>query len=179
MTTAKYMTILIGTAGLIALFPFFAEGQNGTQQNGMVSPTVVRGTGNGDGNGERISTGTRTFRVSAYCPCSECCGQFAGVSVASGQRRTASGYRITGSSYGRIVAAPRSIPFGTRFNIPGIGVVVAEDRGGSIKEAGDTVAGKVLKYPRLDLLCGPEGNKTGHQVALEFGVKYLPVTVVE
>jgi 3D (Asp-Asp-Asp) domain-containing protein len=36
---------------------------------------------------------------------------------------------------------------------------------------GDTVAGKVLKYPRLDLLC-----KT-HREAQEWGVKYLEVRI--
>jgi 3D (Asp-Asp-Asp) domain-containing protein len=174
MTTARYMTALLATAGLIATFPFFAEGQNGTQQNGMVSPTVVRGTGNGDGNGERISTGTRTFRVSAYCACAQCTSpELAAVTVESGQRRTASGYRLKpdGSDSGRICAAPAKYPFGTTVTIPGYGTARILDRGGAIKAAGERYRGEVLTHDRLDLYFA------SHQEARNFGIKYLTVTI--
>lgn len=58
--------------------------------------------------------------VTAYCPCRKCCGQWAG----SGQR-TASG---TVPTPGRTVAGPRSVPFGTRVHIAGVGWRVVEDR---------------------------------------------------
>ena len=109
----------------------------------------------------------RIYRVSAYCQ-NECCCQ------GSADGITSSGHRITKADYGRIVAAPRSIKFGTVLHIEGLGRdVVVEDRGGAIKDAGEKVGGTVLRYPRLDILC------SSHNEAREFGVKLLTVTTHE
>jgi len=63
------------------------------------------------------------FRVTAYCPCRLCCGpQACGV--------TASGTRADHP----LIAAPKSIPFGTRLYVPGYGWTKIEDRGGAITE---------------------------------------------
>ena len=108
----------------------------------------------------RASTTTRTpanastssvgvYKVTAYCACSKCCGGSASGYTASGTRATA----------GRTVAAPSNFAFGTKLSING-NTYVVEDRGGAIK-----------------------GNKidiyfSSHAQALAWGVRYLPVQVI-
>lgn len=93
------------------------------------------------------------MRVTAYCPCEKCCGQWAdGV--------TANGHVIEPGD--RFVAADRRFAFGTRMIIKGYNdskTVKVYDRGGAIK-----------------------GNKLDvffhtHQAALEWGVRYIDVKV--
>jgi len=93
--------------------------------------------------------GTRLFKVTAYCPCLKCCGKTNGI--------TASG---TKAAPGRTIATSTQFTFGTKLLINGTTYVV-EDRGGAIK--GD----------RIDVYFNT------HQEALQWGVKYLPVQVVE
>ncbi|GAG70058.1 unnamed protein product [marine sediment metagenome] len=98
---------------------------------------------------------TRTIKVTAYCPCEKCCGKWA-----DGQ--TASGYWIQPGD--RFVAAPKHIPFGTKFIVPGYNnnqPVEVKDRGGAIT------------VNRLDVYFDD------HQTALNWGVKYLVVRVIE
>lgn len=90
------------------------------------------------------------MRVTAYCPCSICCGN-------SSDGITANGHVI--QSGDRFVAAPRDIPFGTVIEIPGYGKVPVWDRGGAIKGN------------RLDVFFPT------HQEALVWGVKLLDVKV--
>ncbi len=95
------------------------------------------------------SGSTKIFKVTAYCPCAKCCGKTTGI-TASGTRATA----------GRTVAASGQFSFGTKLLINGNEYVV-EDRGGAIK-----------------------GNKidiymNSHAEALAWGVRYLPVEVVQ
>lgn len=99
--------------------------------------------------GSTASTGGKTYKITAYCSCAKCCGKSTG--------RTASGTKATA---GRTVAAPSNFAFGTKLNIGGH-IYTVEDRGGAIK-----------------------GNKidiyvSSHQAALQWGVRYLPVSVVE
>ena len=94
------------------------------------------------------TTGGTTYKITAYCSCSKCCGKSTG--------RTASG---TTATAGRTVAAPANFAFGTKLNIGGH-IYTVEDRGGAIK-----------------------GNKidiyvNSHAEALAWGVRYLPVSVV-
>lgn len=79
----------------------------------------------------RVARGPRviTMEVTAYCPCSKCCGKGAhGV--------TASGLRVSHNN-GRFVAADTSVlPFHTKLIIPGYAgeqKVEVLDRGGAIK----------------------------------------------
>ena len=65
----------------------------------------------------------------------------------------------TKASAGRTVAAPSNLPFGTKLNINGKTYVV-EDRGGAIKGN------------RIDVYVG------SHSEALAWGVRYLPVEVI-
>ena len=91
----------------------------------------------------------KIYKVTAYCACSKCCGKSTGI-TASGKKATA----------GRTVAAPSTFAFGTKLSINGKTYVV-EDRGGAIKGN------------RIDLYV------ESHSAALRWGVKYLPVEVVE
>ena len=93
----------------------------------------------------------RTMKVTAYCPCAKCCGEWADGVTASGKRC---------ASLGRFVAAPKDIPFGTMLVVPGYGTVPVEDRGGAIKGN------------RLDVYCDT------HSAALRWGVRDLAVTIL-
>ncbi|WP_428939864.1 3D domain-containing protein [Fontivita pretiosa] len=99
----------------------------------------------------------RFMEITAYCPCSKCCGPNA-------QGITASGKHVS-YNHGKFVAADTSIlPFGTRLLIPGYAAEPVEviDRGGAIK-----------------------GNKLDvffptHEEALKWGrQKMVPVIIVE
>lgn len=97
---------------------------------------------------------TKTFRVSAYCSCPKCCGKFSdGI--------TASGHKIQPGD--KFVAAPKEFPFGTAMLIPGYddNLVLVRDRGGAIKDN------------RLDVFFPT------HQEALNWGVKYVNVTIYD
>jgi len=96
---------------------------------------------------------TVRMRVTAYCPCSLCCGR-------SADGRTANGHII--KRWDRFVAAPRNYPFGTEFIVPrynGGKPIKAIDRGGTIK--GNC----------LDVFF------QSHKQAAKWGVKYLDVKV--
>ena len=97
------------------------------------------------------------MEVTAYCPCTKCCGeQAAGI--------TASGKTVRHND-GRFVAADtRLLPFGTELSIPGYHggqAVPVLDRGGAIKGN------------RLDVYFPT------HQEALNWGRQRLAVTVIE
>ena len=92
--------------------------------------------------------GGETYKITAYCSCPLCCGKATG--------RTASGTRATP---GRTVAAPAKFAFGTKLNIGG-NIYVVEDRGGAIQGN------------RIDIYVN------SHSAALQWGVRYLPVSVV-
>ena len=96
----------------------------------------------------------RRMRVTAYCPCDECCWPHAdGI--------TASGHAINPGDL--LCAADPSIPFGTRIFIPGYSAfpVRVKDRGADI--VGD----------RLDVLFYDGNLKTSHPKAIEWGVRIL------
>jgi 3D (Asp-Asp-Asp) domain-containing protein len=90
----------------------------------------------------------RRFTVSAYCHCRVCTHRGDGI--------TASGVRVR---EGTTIAAPRSIPFGTRIWVPGAGWRTVQDR-------------LSRRYDhRLDLYF------TSHKRALQWGIKTLTCTV--
>ena len=94
------------------------------------------------------STGGTVYKITAYCPCSKCCGKTSG--------RTASG---TTAIAGRTVAASSKFAFGTKLNIGGH-VYTVEDRGGAINGN------------KIDIFVN------SHAEALQWGVRYLNVSVV-
>lgn len=91
--------------------------------------------------------GGETYKITAYCSCAKCCGKATG--------RTASGAKATA---GVTVAAPAKFAFGTKLNIGGH-IYTVQDRGGAIQGN------------RIDVYV------SSHSAALQWGVKYLPVSV--
>lgn len=94
------------------------------------------------------STSGEIYKITAYCSCVKCCGKTNGI--------TAMG---TKAAEGRTIATSSKFAFGTKLNINGH-VYTVEDRGGAIN-----------------------GNKidiyvNSHAAALAWGVRYLPVSVV-
>lgn len=89
------------------------------------------------------------YKITAYCPCAKCCGKTTG--------RTAMGTKATA---GRTIAASSKFAFGTKLNINGHTYTV-EDRGGAIKGN------------KIDIFVN------SHAEALAWGVRYLPVSVVQ
>ena len=91
------------------------------------------------------------FKLTAYCPCSKCCGEWADGITYTGTVATA----------GRTVAVdPRVIPLGSTVRINGHDYI-AEDIGGAIKEN------------RVDVFFDT------HQEALQFGVQYADVAIIQ
>ena len=87
--------------------------------------------------------------VTAYCSCQICCGPNASNITASGNK----------PRQGITVAAPRSIPFGTKLYIPSIGWRTVEDR-------------LAKKYDnRVDVYY------KSHKEAKRFGKKQLTITI--
>ena len=101
------------------------------------------------GTSRTTSSGATLYKVTAYCPCAICCGKTNGI-TASGTKATA----------GRTIATDSKFAFGTKLSINGTTYIV-EDRGGAIKGN------------KIDLYFNT------HAEALAWGVKYLPVEVVE
>ena len=94
------------------------------------------------------TTGGTTYKITAYCPCSKCCGKSTG--------RTASGTKATA---GRTVAASSKFAFGTKLNIGGH-IYTVEDRGGAVNGN------------KIDIFVNT------HAEALQWGVRYMNVSVV-
>lgn len=91
-----------------------------------------------------------TFKLTAYCACSRCCGKCDGI-TATGTKATA----------GRTIAVdPRKIPYGTEVVIYGH-TYIAEDCGGAINNN------------KIDIYFN------SHAEALKFGVQYAEVFVNE
>ncbi len=90
-----------------------------------------------------------SYIVTAYCPCSECTYPYTDGYFANGEK----------VSYPAL-AAPSTIPFGTRMYVPGYGVAEVKDRGG-------VITGNRLETFFLD-----------HQQAKEWGVQELMIEVV-
>ena len=88
------------------------------------------------------------FKLTAYCPCKECCGKTDGI-TATGTRAKA----------GRTIAVdPSKIPYGSKVTINGK-EYVAEDCGGAIKDN------------HIDVFFNT------HDEALKFGVQYACVYI--
>lgn len=114
--------------------------------------TNTSGTKTGTTTTPKSATTTingETYKITAYCSCSKCCGKTTG--------RTASGTKATP---GRTVAAPAKFAFGTKLNIGGH-IYTVEDRGGAVS------GNKIDVYVN------------SHSAALQWGVKYLPVSVAK
>ena len=90
------------------------------------------------------------YVITAYCHCVKCCGKSDGI-TASGEKATE----------GVTVAMDKSMPFGTKIYIDGVGERIVQDRGGAIKGN------------RIDLYFD------SHQDALNFGRQTKQVTIIK
>ena len=97
------------------------------------------------------SSNIKTFRITAYCPCSKCCGKWANGITATG---------VTPKANRTIAVDPTIIPYGSIVRINGIDYV-AEDCGGAIK--GD----------QIDIYFD------SHEEAIAFGVRYLEGEIIQ
>ena len=87
------------------------------------------------------------FLLTSYCPCSICCGEWGGSPVGK------TGAIGVGEYEGISVAVdPTVIPYGSKLYIDGVGVCIASDCGGGIKEN------------RIDVYC------EDHNKALQYGI---------
>ena len=98
----------------------------------------------------------RRMVVTAYCPCTHCCGPKAQGITASGRPVSANG--------GKFVAADRDLPFGTLLVIPGYN----NDRPTEVLDRGGAIRGD-----RLDVFFPT------HEEARRWGVRRLVVRRIE
>lgn len=116
----------------------------------MDSVEEVQSDGAEDGKNEAVQQSTgELYTITAYCACVKCCGKTDGI--------TASGVKAV---EGVTIATDKSIPFGTKIYIDGVGERVVQDRGGAI--TGN----------RIDLYFD------NHQSALNFGRQTKQVTIL-
>jgi 3D (Asp-Asp-Asp) domain-containing protein len=102
---------------------------------------------------KKESVDTFQAKVTAYCPCSKCCGKDADGVTSKGVDANLPG----------IAADPKRVPYGTVLNVPGYGSAVVDDTGGAMRRS--TVVHLDVRF------------KT-HQEALNWGVKELAVEIV-
>lgn len=116
--------------------------------------------------------GNKTFTISAYYSPLPCQNRYVTGSFAGDVRLNGEGVHTADGSivYPGLIAAPRTYAFGTKMDIPGIGIVAVHDRGGAI------VSGNGLNlYDRLDVWMG-YGDK-GLKRALNWGKRTMDVVV--
>ena len=90
------------------------------------------------------------FKITAYCPCSKCCGQWADGVTSTG---------VTATEGRTIAVDPKVIPYGSKVMIAGH-EYISEDCGGAIKEN------------RIDIYF------ESHSKALEYGVQTHDVYII-
>ncbi|MBI5754382.1 peptidoglycan-binding protein [Candidatus Peregrinibacteria bacterium] len=115
---------------------------------------------------------TKTFIISAYYSPLPCQARYFKGSYDADMKLNGGGRGADGRDvYAGMIAAPKSYEFGTKMDIPGVGIVAVHDRGGAIVPAG--VQGNA--YDRLDVWMG-FGDK-GMARALDWGKRTVEVTV--
>ena len=101
---------------------------------------------------EEVETVKEIFKITAYCPCEKCCGEWSDGITFSGDF----------AHEGVTIAADLSVlPLGTVVYIEGIGERIVQDKGGAIKGN------------HIDLFF------YNHQAALNFGVQELEVEIYD
>ena len=114
------------------------------------TPKPIKTDNGGTGKTDKSPVGRKgKYIITAYCPCVKCCGKSNGI--------TASGAKAI---EGVTIAMNKSIPFGAKIYIDGVGERIVQDRGGAIKGN------------RIDLYFD------SHQEALNFGRQTKEVTIL-
>jgi 3D (Asp-Asp-Asp) domain-containing protein len=104
-----------------------------------------------------------TYRVTAYCSCPKCCGQYA-----KNRPLDANGREIVYGASGGVlvsgVSCASELPFGTKIDLTGYGTVIVQDR---------TARWVANKYPNtIDIYF------SNHDEAIEFGCKQLKGVII-
>jgi 3D (Asp-Asp-Asp) domain-containing protein len=145
------LTITVLTAAILLLSIFTDSGYSKSAGPILLSTTFTQSDISGsEQSGKWQSV---QMKVTAYCPCSKCCGS-------SSDGITASNHRIEAGD--TFAAADRKYPFGTKMIIPGYDngrLVEVLDRGGAI--TGNHID---VFFPT-------------HEQARQWGVKYINVSV--
>lgn len=144
LTALVILWIVSIVLGLI-LLRYDAEPKNDIDNIGVVEsePFIVE-------EAEDPFTWLGKFKITAYCPCSKCCGQWADGITSTG---------VTASEGRTIAVDPKVIPYGSKVVIAG-NEYIAEDCGGAIKEN------------RIDIYF------ESHDDALEYGVQTHDVYII-
>lgn len=116
----------------------------------MDSVEEINNDGAEDTEVEAVQPIVEEYVITAYCPCVKCCGK--------ADKITASGVKAI---EGITIATDKSIPFGTKIYIDGVGERIVQDRGGAIKGN------------RIDLYF------ENHQEANNFGRQTKQVTIMK
>ena len=106
---------------------------------------------------ERKTKKTIVMRVTAYCPCKECCGSYTDGKTSTGKNA----YKTLG-----VAADPKLLPYGTKLIIPGVGEREVDDTGAAMRQSAKKGIYHIdVRFPT-------------HQEAKKFGVRWLEVTVI-
>jgi len=99
----------------------------------------------------------KVMKVTAYCPCARCCGKYADGKTSIGKDASTPG----------VAADPRLLAYGTRLDIPGIGILAVDDTGGAMRQSAKKGIWHIdVRFPT-------------HQEALQWGVKTIPVEILD
>lgn len=97
------------------------------------------------------------MKVSAYCPCEKCCGIYADGKTSIGK----DAWKTLG-----VAAAPKLLPYGTKLEIPSIGIREVDDTGGAMRQSAKQ------EIYHIDI------RFHSHQEAKNFGVQWLDVKIL-
>lgn len=163
--------LLILMAAFLFTSPFSAAGHDSAFADELSD--ITDGATNNDATSDLTYPYSRTFTISAYYSPLPCQNRYVtgsydrDIRLNGGGKRGADGTSV----YPGMVAAPRSYLFGTKMDIPGVGIVVVHDRGGAIVVGGNGSN----YYDRLDIWMG-YGDK-GLARALNWGKRTMEVVV--
>ncbi len=121
----------------------------------------------------RIYPYTATFTITAYYSPIEGQQRYIKGSLEADKKLNGNGTNGADGTpvFPGMIAAPKNIPFGTKMNIPGIGIVSVHDRGGAIVPAGE----RGQSFDRLDIWMG--SGDEGLNRALNWGRRTVDVLV--
>lgn len=97
------------------------------------------------------------MKVTAYCPCKKCCGDCTDGITSTGRNA----WKTLG-----VAADPKLLPYGTKLEIPGVGLRTVDDAGGAMRQNAE----KGIYHIDLRMHSHPEAKK--------FGVRWLNVKIL-
>ena len=166
MSKKEYFISLLGTVS----FAFFLQGPTAVlAQDSSAALDESAGTE----SNIQVFPYEKTFTITAYYSPIEGQNHYVRGSLAADKKLNGNGTHGADGTpvYPGMIAAPKNIPFGTKMNIPGIGMVAVHDRGGAIVPAGS----RGQQHDRLDVWMG--SGDEGLNRALRWGRRTVTVMV--